>query len=389
MKKFYFDVRDIFRAPRLALCGKKMVVQFLGFLIGYVGYLVLTYVAYLSQGASLSGIWGSYGLFPVYQFLFDAWYSQIIFVIGLLFMLACWLLSSAMVAKITYEQLKGDTFYSKGDAWKFITKYWKPVLLSPFSLAVFFAVLVIAGIVVGLVGKIPYVGEWGLAIFYVFPIFVVAIFAVYLLVILLVSILLVPAIVATTKEETFETTIQSFSTIWNQPWRYILYTLLLGFIAKMGVFVLGYFCYLAITLINWSCSVLMGNKLGDIFLDALNYLRLKEGVIGFLTTLYPGSELSYLTDTSMFGFSILWRYNLPWSYKLSAFIIGISLVLVFFAVLSYGLTIVSTGQTLIYITLRKKKDDENLLEKKPEVEEAAKEDKKPEETKKEGEEKKS
>ncbi|MCJ7508636.1 MAG: hypothetical protein MUO85_07910 [candidate division Zixibacteria bacterium] len=376
MKKFYFDVRDIFRAPRLALCGKKLPVQFLGFLIGYLGYLILTYFAYLSEGASLAEIWKDYGLFPVYEFFFGTWYSQIIFILGLLFMIACWLLSSAMVAKITYEQLKGDGFYSKDDAWKFIRKYWKPVLLSPFSLAIFFIILAVAGIIVGLIGKIPIVGELGLGFFYIFPIFIVAIFAVYLFLIFLVSLLLVPAIVATTKEETFESIIQSFSTVWNQPWRYFLYTGLLGFLAKLGMFIFGYFAYLAVVLINWCSSVFMDDKLGSIFLRALDYLRLPDTIGSFFTNLYPGSGIYFLTDKSMFGFSILWRYHLPWSYEISAFLIGISLVLITFAVISYGLTILSTGQTLIYIILRKKKDDEDLLEKKPEIEEGAKEEKK-------------
>jgi len=381
MKKFYFDVRDIFRAPRLAVCGKKLTVQFLGFVFGYLGYLILTYLAYLSEGASLAEIWKDYGLFPIYEFLFGTWHSQIIFIVGLLFMIACWLLSSAMVAKITYEQLKGDSFYSRGDALKFIRKYWKPVLLSPFSLAIFFVLLAIAGIIVGLIGKIPYLGEWGLGIFYIFPIFIVAIFAIYLFLIFLVSLLLVPAIVATTKEETFESIIQSFSTVWNQPWRYFLYTGLLGLLAKLGMFIFGYFSYLAVMLTNWCSSVFMGDKLGSIFLRALDYLRLPDIIGSFFANLYPGSGISFLTDKSMFGFNILWRYNLPWSYEISAFLIGIGLVLVTFAVISYGLTILSTGQTVIYIILRKKKDDEDLLEKKPEIEEET--EKKEKEEKKE------
>jgi hypothetical protein len=382
MKKFYFDVRDVFRAPRLALCGKKLTVQFLGFLIGYLGYMILAYVAYLSEGASLSEIWKSYGLFPVYEFFFGTWYSQIIFVIGLLFMIACWLLSSAMVAKITYEQLKGDGFYSKGDAWKFIQKYWKPVLLSPFSMLVFFIILVVGGIAVGLIGKIPYLGEWALAIFYIFPIpllFIVAIFAVYLFLVFMVSILLVPTIVATTKEETFEAIIQSFSTVWNQPWRYFLYTGLLGFLAKLGIFIFGFFSYQAILLVNWSCGVLMKQKIGDILIRALDYLRIPESVIYFLGNILPGINLSYMAEyRASSGF---WPFSLkiPWSYEISAFLIGIGLIFIVFVVLSYGLAIISTGQTLIYIILRKKKDDEDLLEKKPEIEEAQLKEEKKEE----------
>lgn len=376
MKKFYFDVRDIFRAPRLALCGKKLTTQFLGFLTGYVGYMILTYIAYLTEGASLSEIWKTYGFFPVYEFFFGTWYSQTIFVIGLLFMIVCWLLSSAMVAKIAFEQLKGDGFYSRADAWNFIKKYWKPVLLSPFSMAMFFILLLVAGIIVGLVGKIPILGELGFAVFYIFPIFIVALFAAYLLLVFFVSIFLTPAIVATTKEETFETIIQSFSTVWTQPWRYFLYNMLLASIAKIGMFIFGYFCFVAIGLINWSCSIFMGEKLGYIFTGAIDYLKLSNGISNFFTTLFPGSEISYIIDSGIFSFSPPWTYDLPLLYKISSAIMGISFVLIFFAILSYGLATISTGQTLIYVILRKKKDDENLLEKKPEIEEAQEEEKK-------------
>jgi len=37
--KLYFDVRDIFRAPRLALSGKKIWIFLVANLIGYVCYL--------------------------------------------------------------------------------------------------------------------------------------------------------------------------------------------------------------------------------------------------------------------------------------------------------------------------------------------------------------
>lgn len=99
MTKFYFDLRDVFRAPRLALSGKKILVQFMGLLIGYLGFLVLSYIAFLSAGSSISDTWQYHGLFPMSNFPFTQWYSWVIFGIGGLFALVCWLLASAMVGR--------------------------------------------------------------------------------------------------------------------------------------------------------------------------------------------------------------------------------------------------------------------------------------------------
>jgi membrane protein implicated in regulation of membrane protease activity len=363
MTKFYFDIRDVFRAPRLALSGKKILLQFMGLLIGYLGFLLFSYIAFLSAGSSFKETWQYHGLFPVGGFPFIHWYSWVIFGIGCLFALVCWLLASAMVGKITYEQLKGDDFYSSKEALRFLKKNWAPVLLSPFSLLAFIAFLIICGIVVGLLGKIPYVGEIGFSIFYLIPLFAAALFLAYVIFIFVFSLLLAPAIVATTKEDTFETIVQTFSVIWNQAWRYFLYTGLLGVMAKVGTFILGYFSFGGVKLLNFSCGILMKDKLADILEEALSYITVPTHFLNYFSNIFPGIKFSFSLPEIGPG------VYLHWSGEISAFIIGISLIFILFMVTSYGLAILSSGQVLTYIILRKKKDDENLLERKTEMEE--------------------
>jgi hypothetical protein len=380
MYKLYFDIRDIFRAPRLALSGKKILIQGLGLLIGYVGYLILTYVAFLISGMSISDIWEGYRFFPLWGFTFSHWLSWLIFIIGCLFLVAAWLLASAAVGKVTYEQLKGDEFYSAKDSLKFVKNHGKTVLLTPFSLIVFSAIFVVGGIIVGLLGKIPYLGELGLGIFYAVPIFVVAFFVIYTLFIFVFSLLLTPAVVAVIKEDIFETIVQLFSSIWSQPWRFFLYTALAGVLAKLGTFVLGYFTFRSLQLISWSCGVLMKEKLLDIMDGALSYVILPSRFFDFFTNIFPGINFRFHLPEIGFG------AFLSWSESISAFLIGITLILIIFGVVSYGLATISTGQTLTYIIIRKKKDEENLLERKTEEEEqeerlAAEEEEKKEEEK--------
>ena len=62
--KLYFDVRDIFRAPRLALSGKKIWIFLVANVIGYVCYFILNYIALALSGVSFGQTWSAQGLYP-------------------------------------------------------------------------------------------------------------------------------------------------------------------------------------------------------------------------------------------------------------------------------------------------------------------------------------
>jgi hypothetical protein len=363
MTKFYFDVRDVFRAPRLALSAKKILLQFVGLVAGYVGYLIFTYLAFRSSGLSCAEIWDYHGLFPLGDFPFVTWYSWAIFGIGVFWALICWMLASAMVGKVTYEQLKGDDFYSSKEALRFLKKHWGPAFLSPLSLLVFIAFLVICGIIIGLLGKIPYIGELGIGIFYLIPLFAAGLCLAYVIFVFFVSLLMGPAVVATLKEDTFETLVQIFSTLWNQAWRFFVYTGLIGVMSKVGMFVFGYFSFRAVQLVHASCGVFMSEKLADITEEALSYITIPEHILSYFSNIFAGIEFGFHLPAIGPGI------YLNWSGQIAAFLIGISLIVVIFMVFSYGLAIISSGQAITYIVLRKKKDDEDLLERKTETEE--------------------
>jgi predicted membrane protein len=116
-------------------------------------------------------------------------------------------------------------------------------------------------------------------------------------------------------------------------------------------------------LINWACGLTMGSKLDDIFQAAWSYLPLPD-ILGFFTTLYPGSSIAYRFSFYTGG------ADLAPTEAFAAFLIGITLVLIFFIMLGYGLTILTCGQTISFVITYKHREDENLLERKPEEEEA-------------------
>ena len=362
--QMHFDWRDMFKAPRLAIStGKRLVLQALGLMVGYLGYLVLTYLAYYVAGQSLTDTWSFFGLFPFYDFEFGSWISAIIWILGILFWVVCWMLFSTAVAKVTFEELRGDQFYSTKEALHFMKGRLSAVLFSALTLFLLLVFLVICGAVLGLVGKIPVAGELIFALSYGIPIFVVAIFSVFVAFVFFISFILTPAVVGCLKSDTFTTVLHYFQTVWNQPGRFFGYSAVIVVLAKIGVFVLGYFVMRTFQLVNWACGLTMGDKLENIFQAAAAYLPLPN-VLDFFTTLYPGSSISYQLIATSPG------AGLGVTESIAAFLLGITLVVIFFFVLGYGLAILTCGQTLSFVITYKLREDENLLERKSEEETA-------------------
>jgi len=357
--ELHFDFRDVFRAARLGLSGKKMGVSFLGILVAYVCYLVLTYAALLSSGLGWGTIWRAYRLFPLAMVDKFAWYSWVIYGVGVFFAVVVLLLTATAVAKISYQQLKGDDFYSMGDSRKFVAKHWKAAILSPIGILGMVVVLFIMAIILGLLGRIPYVGELGFSI--ISPlIFGGAFLTLFVALVLGVSLILSPAITATTGEDTVETITQSFSTIWSQPWRFVTYQGWLAFTLGLSSWVFAIFTVNALGLMQWFPRFFMGNKLAVMTKEAIAFaptcktFNLILSKIPYFHFFLP--DFSKVPDA---GGTVL----------VSGVIGGIMLILVIFFALSYSFATWSAGQTLIYLVLRKKKDNENLLERKEEEEE--------------------
>jgi len=360
VSKVYFDVRDIAKALRLGFSGKKMALGFVGVVLGYVGYAILAYLALLAGGYPFGEIWGSYKFYPCVAGLSLPWYSWVIYGVGVVFWMLVLLATAAGIVKIAYRQLKGDEFYSLGDARKFLRKNWKAAVVSPWIILAVFAFLIAVGIVIGIIGRIPYFGELFVSVF-LFLIFPGSLFAVFTAVVFAFSLMLSPAVVGTAEEDTLETIVQSFSTVWNQPWRLVLYEVLLGIYVVLTTALLGAFTIAALWLVHWICGLLMGDSMVKLTSVALGYLP----HFGFWSALWtklgwlPLREGAEITRATV---------------QVSGVIAGIWLALILGFVLSYGWTSWTVGQGVIYLVLRYKKDQENLLERKEREEEEVKEE---------------
>ena len=378
MVKLYFDYRDMFRSARLAFSLQRLWIQLVGMTLGLVGYLVITYLAFISAGEGLKDVWNKYGLLPCFFGSGEtfAWYSWIIFALGALFLICAFLITNTAVARASYMLMKGNNFYTWREAYRFAIRKAGSVILTPVSLAIMIGFMVLGALIVGLLGKIPYVGELGVSLFTIFW-FLAAVFLFFLAIVTGVSLLLVPSIIATTDEDAFEAVFQTFSTTWSQPWRFVLYEALT---VAISVIALGIFAFAA------KEGILIANSLFAAFMgaDYINLANNGQAMVQswtFLSQNIVESLYSKAAPLIYFSNEFIYITDLPVTVKISSYFYALSLLFFGGWILSYGLSTFTVGNTLLYIALRKKKDDENLLERKDkeEEEEEEEEEKKAEE----------
>jgi hypothetical protein len=379
----HFNYKDVFRAGRLGFSAKKMWVAFLGFLIAFIGYGILSYLAFISGGIAISEVWEAFRLVPIYPIGLP-WYSWIIWVIALLWWICVVLLSGVAISKITYEQLKGDEFYEIKEAIKFTMKSGKSAIFAPFVLILFIIALVVMGIILALITWVPYFGQLFFTVMAI-PAFAVCLFIVYLVIVTFVCFFIGPSIVGETGNDTFDTLFESFSVINDQPWRFITYAFLLFVVIAIGTGLLGLFSAKAIFVGQDVIGIIVQpEKLNNLLLNAAYYVKIT------IPPLCPESLhnliIGYIEWIGMPNLLFPPDYMTPyqsWAGAISSFVLGIIYYLIILFVISLGGAILWAGNTLIFTVLVKKKDDKNLLEIKEEIFEEVKEEEKPAETKEE------
>jgi hypothetical protein len=396
MKEMYFDFRDVFRAPRLALSLKKIWIHFVALVWGLLVYNILFYlgvfIVAIQQGYTFD-LWAeitfgaaNFGIFPCpfvgpYLLYFgDIFLAWFVWGVGLAFLLIYGFLARGAVAKITVEQLKGNDFYTRRESWRFVRKNWKAMIFAPVALVIILALMFAGGIILGLIASIPAVGQI-LATLFMFPFYAIGLFYVFLLGVFILSTFFSPVIVASTRNDVFETIFELYTTLSNQPWRLLTYEVLLKIISGIAVMLFTAVSFLGLNALFLSYSVVIADKMTLLLQKSIQFLPqltiLYKGVISnlflgtFPTHFIPGSMGSFTPNgwSEVFINPAIWcggtvtlpEYDI--TYKISVALLAITLNLVLAFIISYGLAIGSVGQTVTYIVLRKKKDDENLLER--------------------------
>jgi hypothetical protein len=355
MGQLYYNYRDILKAPRLALMGKNIFLMMSHLIIGYFIYLVLTYIALLIDKHSFGEIWDYFQLFPVGKMLFDSLWSKLLWYLGIIISIAIVLRGSLGVARSAFEELRGNFFFSIGEALKFIKKNCWIVYRAILGVVAFIAFLVLLGIIVGLIAKIPIVGELFYGFFYDFPFFIVSLFAALVIFLLSTLFLTGPAVVAVKGEDSMTALFDGFSAVTSQPLRWVLYLSGSVILAKVSTFILTYFSLRALQFTNWTTHIVMGDKQSELFTIGAGNVFDKFPLTDFFTKLYPGLSIdidnilssSYAADTS-------------WSMTVGGFFIMLSIVFILFFITSYFLNTLICAQVIAFLDIRNATHQEKL-----------------------------
>ncbi|MCH8027766.1 MAG: hypothetical protein IID63_06545, partial [candidate division Zixibacteria bacterium] len=194
-------------------------------------------------------------------------------------------------------------------------------------------------------------------VFFVLPGFVIAIFTVFILLVFVLSVLLLPAVAAANRSgETFDSILETFSTIIRQPIRWIFYTLISAAAAKVFGFVYAYFAFRAVQFLTWSSSLAGGDKITDLVKGGVNHLPVKSDVAVYTFNLFEGID---------------WGINVAaWSRGSTAdsavsYFMAFMLFIIFASIFGYMFSVIATAQARAVVIIRKLKDDYSIADEKP------------------------
>ena len=357
----YFNIKDIFRAPRLALSGKKIWIFMIGNLAGFVSYWILTYFAFALAGMPVGEMIMKYGLYPCLFGNSAPWFSWCVYFFGCTLWVIAVLLSSTAVSRVTLKQLKGNDFFSGNDAWSYVHKHWHPVVFTSVAIVLIIVFFLAFAALFGLICKIPYLGPFLYTLPY--PLYIIgSIFTVYTGIVFIISLNYAPAIVGTYEEDTMGTVFQSYAITWSQPWRIIVYNVILWPLVYVSITLFSWFLHAGVGLMNHVFGFIMGESLNNIFSFSTSIV-FPDTIVTYITSYLSMVDLSYLLP-NVSSMSI----SLSGVESLSGIILSFFLFLMALSVLSYGCSVIAVGHTLEFIIYKQKSDDDNLLERKDEDE---------------------
>jgi len=348
IRKFRFDVGDIPQCVRYGFSARNLWVFWKALALSWLVWAGMLYLGYFAAGDSMSGRWQVSRLLPVPEGVFlQSPVAMAFLFIGAL--LSVWIVLSAFlkVSRITFEQIRGDDFFSGRDAHAFYRRHWKPMLMVPVAIIAGLAILFVKLFILGLLGRIPVAGPVIVGLLAV-PAWGLSLFGVLAGVALLTAFPLVPAITACTRGDTFEALFELFSSITSQFWRIILYGavgLVLRILA-VGAFIL--FARGALAVVALVVGLGMGQPgLGSTIQGGL-HLAAPQLVSHYGSFLSPLGTLA--------GAASAWT-GIP------GFIAGLSGVAIAMIAGSYWLSSCSSFWTICYLVVRKRKDGEDLLQR--------------------------
>ena len=352
---FEYNFRSILQAPARALKAKKIFAASVYILIAVIIYSAFVYLSRSLDGQQVTGSLNSSGFIPLDIFYFNSIPAQIVYLFGILLAIFTVMTGFMSVAACDIERLRGNPFFSAGDAFRFSLKRTLQLFLSFLAIVVFILLLLLLGIVIGLVARIPYIGELLYSVFFFFPNFIIALFTTVIIFVFCFSILVMPvAVVADRNGESFNSILETFLTLTRHPFRWAGYTSYSLIAAKVCGFLMAYASFRAIQLLQYSSKIGGGEKIDSIIASGAARLPLDSELVGFTTCLFPFINFNFNISSLAAGATGHW----------SGYIMMFMLLAVFIMIWGYKLSIVATTQAYSYVIIKYIRDGHKISEEK-------------------------
>ena len=351
-----FGFRDVMKAPAAAISAKQILVMTLFVLMALSVYDLFLYLAHLINGDNIKAIYQLYGLLPLTFPQLSSMGAKVILCLGTALSVFAVMLGFLAVSILNIESVRGNRFMRPMEAIRFAFRRAPQVFLAELSIVLFLALLVGLFALLGLICRIPVVGEWIYTLLFAIPNFVVSIFAVFVIFVLCLTVLLMPSVAAADRKgETFNAIVETFSTMILQPLRWAGYTIYSLVSAKLAGFVYAYFTFRAVQFLVWSTSLGGGSKLKRLVESGLAHLPVRSDLFREVFNLLPGIS---------FGVRI-WTYaGTPTRDPISTFM-ALMLFVVFAGIIGYMLAAIAAGQARGYVALKHRKDGYDIASEKP------------------------
>jgi hypothetical protein len=344
--KLKFQVRDTLLAARCGLNARNIWVFWKGMVLAWLVWAFFVYAGFLAAGDSVTERFHAAVLCPLPDGLFtNSVPAVVLLVAGTLLAFYIYMLTALKVSRLTFEQLRGDQFFSDTDARRFCWSNWKPVVATPLVIALGIVLGLAFIALAGAVGRIPAAGSV-IAGLLVVPLWVLGLFLVLSFAVLVLSVSLVPVITASTKGDTFECLFEVFSVVTSQPMR-----LFRGFITGLSarVVALAVFSLFAWGSVSVVSSVVYRTAgiqgLGDTMESGFS--RVAPEVVPFYSSIFNPLSSTEHTESSWSGTAEL--------------LVSLSGAAVFLVLLAFWLSSCTAQWTIMYLGLRFNRDGEDLL----------------------------
>jgi len=352
----HFDFRDVLQAPARALSAKQILVMTLSLCAGLVVFDIFTYLAYIVDGQPFGVVFGAFGLLPIGRPAVNADAAWVVFWVGVALTVLVVMMGLTAVSVINVELVRGNRFMSWTKAARFALARFKQLFLAELSIILFVVFIVGLFALLGLVSRIPYIGEWIYTVLFVIPNFIIALFAVFIIFVFILTFLLMPAVAAAERHgEVFGVILETFSTIIRQPFRWLGYTVYSLVAAKVCSFVYAYFAFRAVQFMTGASMLGGGNALNRLVKSGLSHLPASSEFAREIFNIFPGID---------FGFSLAyWSY--PRTSDPAGHLMSVMIFLVFASIIGYALAIVAAAQAHGFVVIRRQKDDYNVADEEP------------------------